>query len=123
MKKYLAIMVLSLALSSCAVIRPEGLSRVGAILEKDLTRAAEIAVAGKDDVAAKCFAHLAGVVKEANVEDLDAAGIFSLLEKARLLRRGTASTEAQDKFRVECGPLAADLMILFVKQGARGFGG
>ena len=118
-------MVLVMVLAGCSVVadRPAGQSRIGAFLERDLTRAAEIAVAGKDEPAAKCFAYLAGVVKEAGVADADAVGIFSALEKARLLRRGT-STEAQDKFRIECGPLAADLMILFAKQGAtRGLGG
>ena len=86
-------------------------------------QAIPIAIAGKDEPAAKCFAYLAGVVKEAGIADADAVGIFSALEKARLLRRGT-STAAQDKFRIECGPLAADLMILFAKQGAtRGLGG
>src|SRR3990167_8485643 len=122
----IVILVLILLLVGCSTIanRPEGQSRIAAVLIADLTRAAEIAVAGKDEIAAKCFTHLASVVQETNIEDLDAKGIFSLLEKARLFRRGTTSTATQDKFRVECGPLAADLMILFAKQGAtRGVGG
>ena len=113
-----------LAGCSATAGRPEGVSRISAALERDLVRAAEIAVAAKDEVAAKCFNHLIAVVKETNVGDLDANGIFSLLEKARVLRRGSTSTAAQDKFRLECGPLAADLMIMFARQGAtRGMGG
>lgn len=122
MKTILGIAMM-LVLVGCSATQPSGLSRVGGFLERDLTRAAEIAVAGKDEIASRCFTYLAGVVKDVGVADADAIGIFSALEKARLLRRGT-STEAQDKFRVECGPLAADLMILFAKQGAtRGLGG
>ena len=109
---------LILFLTGCTTIAGRGSGGIAGLVEKDLTRAAEIAGKHDDQIAAKCFAYLASVVKEGGALQEDAAGIFSLLEKARLLRRG--ANKDHDKFRLECGPLAADLMILFVQRGASG---
>ena len=79
MKPLFSLLALGLLLGGCSWLqsRPEGQSRVGAILERDLTRAAEIAVTGKDEAGAKCFTYLASVVKESGAADVDSVGLFS----------------------------------------------
>lgn len=114
------VLVIALFASGCSVIEGD-VSKIADLLERDFARAAEIATVNNDANAAKCFTHLASVVKETQKPELKAQGIFSLLEKARALKQG--SGDSKDKFYAECGALSAEIMLLIAKTGAtRGMG-
>jgi len=85
------------------------------VVQLDARRAHELAVKYEDPEAAKCWAYLADSL-EAGIalKDEDTAGLLSLAEKARILRRHLDKNEAA--FKAECGAFVLDIMVEIAKR-------
>jgi len=96
-------------LSSCASLTlPNRI--VNKLVTRDLVRVSEMAEKYGKPAVAQCTTYLVGALEgrqELLSEDVD--GVISLAFKAYLLKE--ISHEDGEKFKAECGPLAAELLL------------
>lgn len=104
----------SLILGVLLLVLSTGCSQVQSFVQADVNRAKELADKYGDAVASRCYTHLSGVLAD-NVASESVKGLISSAELARVLRNHINSN--QDKFKAECGPLAAEIMIDVARRG------
>lgn len=109
--KLIAISVLCLALAGCSNTILDGQGPISNLIQNDVQRAAELLAKYGNPTQKRCGEYLLGSL--AAVDPLkaeDTKGLVSLATK-KLLLAGHIK-ENQGKFMAECGPMAAEVMLM-----------